>query len=277
MYAGFKFKADKEQMIQLFGEDKREIGKNHLNGQKAIVFENLKNYVIQGTETLDGTFVEANWFPQIDVDIFISHSHADVDFAQMLAGWLYEEFGLNCFIDSNVWGYADELTTILNDKYSDRRNGEGDYSFIYSHKKCLSVSKHVDTMLTIALHKMIDRSETVLLLDTPNAICSYGSTIEDASYSPWIYSELVCSSIVRKQIPDRLLSTLLTESLRHDSFALEQKGMEVLYKVPTNHLIPLDINDLEYWNERYISQRTSLKALDILYQIKNIFPQNIYF
>jgi len=52
--------------------------------------------------SLDGSAMQSNWFPLIAADIFISHSHLDVDLALTAAGWLSERFGLQPFIDSCV-------------------------------------------------------------------------------------------------------------------------------------------------------------------------------
>ena len=61
--------------------------------------------------------MQANWFPQIKADIFISHSHKDKGLALALAGWLEETFGLTAFIDSCVWGYANKLLKMIDDEY----------------------------------------------------------------------------------------------------------------------------------------------------------------
>lgn len=71
--------------------------------------------VLKGTDILDGVAIQDDWFPEINADIFISHSHGDCDLANGIAGWMNEEFGLRCFIDSNVWGYTNDLLRILKD------------------------------------------------------------------------------------------------------------------------------------------------------------------
>lgn len=55
-------------------------------------------------------------------DFFISHSHSDEKLANMIAGWLNDKFKLNYFIDSNVWGYSDNLIKELNARYRNKRN-----------------------------------------------------------------------------------------------------------------------------------------------------------
>ena len=163
MVTGYNLHLDKD--ITKF-QDYVQIGETHLSGQKAKVSENLKKYVIDGI--VDGTQIEKDWFPQMEADVFISHSHADEKLAKGLAGWLHSCFGLTCFIDSCVWGYADDLLEMINDEYSDKKNKPSG-GCIYDHKKCNTASKHVNTMLTIALYKMIDKSEITILL---NSVCS---------------------------------------------------------------------------------------------------------
>src|SRR5256885_1298762 len=58
---------------------------------------------------VDGTKLTDHWFPTVNADVFISHSHKDEEQAVKCAGWLKSKLGLNPFIDSCVWGYADNL------------------------------------------------------------------------------------------------------------------------------------------------------------------------
>ena len=67
--------------------------------------------------TLDGDAIMSNWFPKIQADIFISHSHADEKYVITLAGFLNEKFGLRSFIDSCVWGYSVELLKEIDNRF----------------------------------------------------------------------------------------------------------------------------------------------------------------
>lgn len=51
---------------------------------------------------IDGSKLSNNWFPSIEADVFISHSHKDFDTALIVAG-LLESVGINSFIDSCVF------------------------------------------------------------------------------------------------------------------------------------------------------------------------------
>lgn len=76
MFAGFDFKIDSQENLINFSDYVIQ-GKNHLDSSKADVERNLKEIVINGTESLDGSSIQGEWFPEINADIFISHSRDD--------------------------------------------------------------------------------------------------------------------------------------------------------------------------------------------------------
>lgn len=267
MYAGFNLRIDEyDDIFGNFYDYERLVreGRYHLDTQKAKYSKELKEYVTK--DIIDGTRVQNEWFPQIEADVFISHSHNDEDLACALAGWIHETFRLRCFLDSNVWGYSGELLEIMNDKLSDkRRNGASGY--LYDHQSCNQVSQHVNAMLSIALQKMIDRVEAVILLNTENSIRVCTDDHMENTYSPWIYSEIACTQIVRKKpllvYRDYLLNTqredVLLESTR---FVMH---LAISYTVSLAHLIYLNTDDLQKWEKRYSSGNYKY-ALDALYE-----------
>ena len=267
MFAGFDFKIDSQENLINFSDYAIQ-GKNHLDSSKAAVERNLKEIVINGTESLDGSSIQGEWFPEINADIFISHSHDDADLANGIVGWINSNFNLHCFIDSNVWGYSDELLEKLNSRYSNKRpNSNGGY--LYDHQSCINASKHVDTMLTIALHKMINRCECVILLNTGNAISrvkKYEDLQHDTTFSPWIYSELICSSLIQQRRPERYSSQRMQGTQNFDAV---NESLQIAYEIPTKHLLPLDPKTLSAWKEAYMGNK--LHPLDVLY---NQFPQS---
>lgn len=249
MFAGFR--------LNLTGtcidfSDYREEGERHLESQKADIKRDLKNFIINESDgqTINGTLLSSAWFPQVKADVFLSHSHQDLALAQGIAGWLNHKFGLNCFIDSNVWGYADELLDILNGRYSDRHS-DGENGYVYNYRKCIAASKHVDVMLNIALQRMIDKTEAVFLLSTDNAVHRYGDATSDSTYSPWIYSEIVCSDIVRKKpLRDYRPEVWRQVNLNERFDAMESRTEEPLriaYEVSTKHLMPLSEELMARW------------------------------
>lgn len=155
----------------------------------------------------------------------------------------------------------------LNSRYSNKRpNSNGGY--LYDHQSCINASKHVDTMLTIALHKMINRCECVILLNTGNAISrmkKYEDLQRDTTFSPWIYSELICSSLIQQRRPERHSSQGMQGTQNFDAV---NESLQIAYEVPTKHLLPLDPKTLSAWKAAYVGNK--LHPLDVLY---NQFPQ----
>ena len=76
--------------------------------RKGELLISLEKYLLDGRNILDADKIQKSIFPQHDIDVFISHSHADEDEAIRIALSL-ENIGLTSFVDSCVWGYADEL------------------------------------------------------------------------------------------------------------------------------------------------------------------------
>ena len=182
-----------------------------------------------------------------------------------IAGWLNDNFNLKCFVDSNIWCYAGNISEMLNSNYSNKRS-DGNGGYLYNHKRCLKVSEHVDTMLNIALQKMIDKCESVFLINTEKSIhINSDSKSVDITYSPWIYSELVCSEIVRKKplYFYRYNSELyhsINESRRFEDVS---NNLTISYNAPTQHLIKINQDVLEKWNRQFDMEYPF--PLDLLY------------
>lgn len=62
---------------------------------------------------INGGELSNTWFPEVQAQVFISHSHADTELAHGLAGWLFEKFGINGFIDSALWGHCAQLLELI--------------------------------------------------------------------------------------------------------------------------------------------------------------------
>lgn len=257
MYRGFQVKL--HQSAQIFDgefEDYLQAGRKLLKKHQSEVQSVLDNFLLSDG-SIDGSRMQENWFPQIKADIFISHSHQDENLAIALAGWLYQKFGLESFIDSCVWGYADYLLKLLSEtyhEYSDPRD------FISLHR---FVSSHVDMMLSVALNQMLDNTECLFFLNTPKSI-SIDAPIEETTSSPWIYSEIAMSRLIRKQIPERL-ERVLNESL--NTFSRKP----IRYRLPMDHLLVVSAQDMLDW-EKPLALRDYicnplLHVLDKLYNL----------
>ena len=267
MFAGFNLDLSKNQddcgkKIIDFSYYRYQ-GEKHLNSQKADYENKLIEYVIYGTEGIvDGTKLQDDWFPEIEADIFISHSHKDLELAQGFAGWLNSKFGLKCFIDTNVWGYADKLLDKINADYSDRRLDK-DGSYLYNHHKCNIASKHVNVMLSIALQKMIDKLEATFVINTTNSVQRYADVHDNKTYSPWIYTEIICTEIIRK----KSLSEYRKMPINKFAFESAANEYKAAYTIPLKHLIDIDSKILLKWEK---DQRKPEYPLDILYILTDI-------
>ena len=99
MYRGFNLLLEKNSFREGDFETLKEKGLDSFSSQQTSIDKTIYSFV-RNDGSLDGSMMQANWFPQIKADIFISHSHKDEDLAHALAGWLKETSGLTAFIDS---------------------------------------------------------------------------------------------------------------------------------------------------------------------------------
>lgn len=253
MYKGFNLKLNEDFFYNITKH--YSVGARLYNKDKAIVEKNLDNFILKNTTTLDGSSIQKNWFPDIESEIFISHSHKDEDIAILLSGWLYDNFGLKSFIDSCIWGYSDDLLQIIDNKYC-----ISDYGFTYDYKKRNYSTSHVHMMLSTALNMMIDKTECLLFLNTPNSLNTY-DVITNKTASPWIYSELSISKIIEKKIPLRKTKM----KYAHES------SLKIEYDVSLNHLADINHETLNRWLYSYSNNKIEIlkNALDTLYHINN--------
>lgn len=262
MYRGFQLTLSKEniphQKIFL------DVGENHLSKYRTEVQKTISSFVLNDG-SLDGIQMQENWFPQINVDVFISHSHQDEELAIIFAGWLYNTFGLTAFIDSCVWGYANNLLKIIDNKYCHRKATNS-----YDYGKRNYSTSHVHMMLSVALSKMIDNTECLFFLNTPNSITP-GSVIQQTE-SPWIYSEIAMSGLIRRKSPTRIRRT--TESFSSGG------ELKVRYTLPTEHLTAVNCDILTEWKRFWKKSEKDSQhplytvdfnnhVLDILYNLTN--------
>jgi len=251
MFAGFKLELDKDY------SDYYELGLRKFNTQKTKIQNNLDKY-INKDNFLNGSEIQKDWFPQIDADVFISHSHNDQKKAIGLAGWLYDKFELKVFIDSCIWGYCDNLLKMIDDEFCLQSDG-----WLYDYSKRNYSTSHVHNMLSIALTKMIDRTECLFFLNTPNSI--HVSDIVSQTKSPWIYAEIAMTEMIRQ----KPLSEYRGMIKKADGYRniYENKEINILYDVSLDHLHTISNSELQQWKANF----TNLDyPLDGLYIIKKL-------
>lgn len=261
MYIGFELKSlDFEDF-----EDFYEIGKRSFNKHKRTVTRTIDNFMnVNGS--LNGDKMQSAWFPQINADIFLSHSHADENLVIAFAGWLKNTFGLKVFIDSCIWGYSKDLQKIIDDKYSRNDNMK------YNYDKVLYAASHVHMLLNTALTQMIDNCECIIFVNTPNSVKP--EEVVNKLVSPWIYSEIGMTKLIRK----KELKEYRIQPIFEDDRSFSDK-LNIEYNLNTDHLTQLSIDDLFDWEKKYKSfsgyfqrelSNTNKNALDFLYKIKKV-------
>ena len=253
MYKGFNLSINNDKTVFF---DYENIGEAVTDGVKSTVYKTLKE-VADNKGRISGTALMSDWFPGVVADVFISHSHKDEKLAIGLAGFLKKSFGLNSFIDSCIWGYADELLLILDKEYCWRES-----SGFYDYKTRNKTTSHVNVMLSTALANMIDNCEIVIFLNTPNSISCEGFKTESATESPWIYTELFLTKVIEKRMPIRNIAlgrTAVLESIKNN--------LSIKYDLNFQHLHDVDENLFMLWKEN--SKATGSSSLDILYSLVN--------
>lgn len=225
----------------------------------------LEDYLLDG-KTIDCGKLENDWFPNVNADIFLSHSHKDESDAIMLAALLRERFGVNTFIDSTVWGYADDLLTHLRQKYCNPR-WKGDM-LVYDLNSCNQCTNHVNMILSTALSKMIDKCECLFFLNSENSI---SPEYKDKTHSPWIYSEIQASKMIRKRKPRRHRQAMLSKSESRFKDAITNESLDIAYDADLSHMIPFNKKHLSSWLE---CGERGTNALDFLY--KNFTVEQLY-
>jgi hypothetical protein len=234
-------------------DDFYKIGLLTFKANKNNVSETLKDLILTNGN-FDGSTMQENWFPQIQADIFISHSHNDEKTAITLAGWLDFSFGIKAFIDSCIWGYSNDLLKLIDNQFCLQKDG------YYSYKKRNFSTSHVHMMLSTALNMMIDNTECLFFLNTPNSVTT--SDVINSTLSPWIYSEITMSKLIRK----KELSNYRTESLRMFSEGGKiQLNESIEYRLDINHLTDINRSDLINWFNAYNHNNTEY-PLDTLYR-----------
>lgn len=256
MYRGFNLELDKD----IFSD--KEIN-YYSRIAETEISDSMKNFshlyisIFKDKNILDAKQIMKEYFPQYNrFDIFLSHSHNDLNLALTIAGMLKKEFHLNVFVDSIVWKNCTDLLRSIDNEYCRIKKGSYDYN-----KRNYSTS-HVYLILMNSLNMMIDECETLFFLNTPNSI-SLEDNLDnlddlDRTLSPWIFSEIQTSKIIRKKIPNRNIP--LMESTKY--FSTELK---ISYPLELDHLTNISrYNFLKWINGDYNNPNS---ALDGLYEI----------
>ena len=232
---------------------------------KTAIKKSLSRY-LDPDGLLDAKRIEEDWFPPSDFsfDLFLSHSHKDEEIMIALAGYLKKKLGLNSFIDSQLWGFCGDLQLKV-DK-SCCRHDDVNNTWNYNDRN-ISTS-YVHNMLTVALTKMMDSTECFFFAQTPSSTIKSQAT---QTLSPWIYSELSISKMLRPVSKREETVMLLESDGRLKTFSLEA---QMKFTPPMDHLIKLSWYDILDWVgivKRNRENGLTPHPLDVIYQLKEIF------
>ena len=218
--------------------------------------EDLAQLMID-TDTFDASLILESLFPTVNADIFLSHSSKDTNGAIQIALELQENCGLNVFIDSCIWSSIYDLLKAIDNKYC-RREGHTTYDYDERNRS----TAHVHMILTTALQRMIDQTDTIIFMNTDQSISlKHSVNGEQKTLSPWIHMELNFSSLVRRRSREKTLSER-AYSLE-GSVSVEQ--FEVVHDAPTSHLTAISESKFKEWMQRASSLKGS-QAIDHLYR-----------
>ncbi|BBO63874.1 toll/interleukin-1 receptor domain-containing protein [Serratia marcescens] len=182
----------------------------------------------------------SDWFPESECHIFLSHSHQDKNIAIKIANHLYQNYKIKTFIDSDFWQFVDDAISEINTEYS---KCPAPQDHLLRYDSCLMVGTNFYLTLSNALMDAIDKSDCCLFLNTENSIKNIGSTIE-ATYSPWIYTELnILEKIRTNPHKDRDIDISLIAGMEdmgielEKAFASDSKVTTESYKIKVEYVV----------------------------------------
>lgn len=263
MFSAFNLEISENDLKMSSGYEE---GRILYNSYRKQISDSLDKYLLRDG-TIDVNKIEKDWFPEIKADIFISHSHADEHLAITLSGWLFKNYKIKCFIDSCVWGYANDLLRNIDNEYCVGKRDENDKILFYSYEMRNDSTSHVHMILNGALMKMIDNTECFMFLSTPNSLILKKEITNNSTYSPWIYSELLFSKLVRHK--------KLYEYRKKSSIEMKHYDQHITmkYDVDMSHMETLNAVDLFYVAD-FFTNKNKYDFLDNLYSYKGILKQN---
>lgn len=250
MKRGFRIVADAlPAFINVRGSQLRLAGRVLSQQDTAVVAGQLAKY-LSPDGALDAESITQDWFGEIRADIFLSHSHGDLDLALELAAWLQEDFGLRVFIDSCVWGNIEALQREIDVRHCLNPGGR-----TYSYELRNQSTAHVHMMLAGALANMIHRTPYFVLLRSHNSI-SVKDTIQGnpATMSPWIFFELALSAALAREEE-------MTKAATESDLA---KSLRVRHRASIGHLDAVEQATLAKWHGTWVRRGRTGDALSLL-------------
>ena len=190
----------------------------------------LRRLVKGESGIIDGEKLQNFVFPIDNYDIFISHSHDDLEIAKQFAAWLKEKYEYSVFLDSFVWNSADGLLQEIDNLYCKQRNG------LYNYRKRNYSTAHIHTMLSMSIMEIIKNSSAGIFINSPHSINlrNLSNNNRAKTLSPWIYQEIM----FMRQFANK------TPSTRMFSCENLNEGLQIARTVDLSDFTPLTARDL---------------------------------
>ena len=254
-----KFRIIANESNSFYQDTYYQYGQEILASQKTTLTTKLEHYIDYKTGFIDGSKIEKEWFKEIKADVFLSHSHADNKLAIAIAGWLNQELGLTAFVDSCVWGYANDILDRINYNFNFLRK-ETDGSITYDYNKANYAASHMYLMLNSALNNMINKTECFMFINTDNSVIPMDKNkASEATLSPWIYSEIVMANTMQITPPQRPVKI----EKRAELFHMVNESMGMTHTLDFSDFVDIDLNNFIGWER---NKKDGEHALDTLYR-----------
>ncbi|WP_033615977.1 toll/interleukin-1 receptor domain-containing protein [Helicobacter pylori] len=128
--------------------------------------------------------------PQLKtVQVFLSHSHADINKALEVKNYLESETNHKVFVDSLFWDYKDDVLNKLAE-YDDISRIEDAFTLI----------------LRESLQDMIEKCPYFVFLQSKNSVSNQG--LSRITYSAWIYEELKITHSISESRPIPMMESM---------------------------------------------------------------------
>ncbi|HAS3028640.1 toll/interleukin-1 receptor domain-containing protein [Vibrio sp. Vb5031] len=256
-----------DTLIEMIGDEYVHSFEVDFENKKKHIEKSLHDFYL-GNGDLDATALKEAWFPEIEnTHIFLSHSHKDKELAVKIAVILKYILNINVFIDSCVWGYADDLLREIDNKYALNINTN-----TYSYEVRNRTTSNIYLILQSSLMTMIDSAECLFFLNTDNTVTSLKdqTKVETRTSSPWIMSELQFSSIARRRQSQYANRKNEMQLVNKAQGVANDMKFQVSHKLPTDHLKKLSPSDWHFWVESSINKNIKgYDALTLLYESFN--------
>ena len=179
---------------------------------------------------IDGERLRNFVFPTDNYDVFISHSHDDLEIAKQFAAWLKEKYRYSVFLDSFVWNSADRLLREIDNLYCKQRNG------LYNYYRRNYSTAHIHTMLSMSIMEIIKRSKVGILIDSHHSINleRLRNSNQAKTLSPWIFQEIM----LMRQFANSESSTRMFSSENLN------ESLQMAHTVDLSDFTPLTARDL---------------------------------